>query len=261
MLIDFSICEFPEEHNKLIFDTFFHIQADNTYNTPRKKIAEGKIYFLYTLRGEGQICCNGRNFTATANTFIYMAPREDMSYRCKDDSWEFWWFEFFGPCPCIPNKLYHLAPDPLVFQMLEKALNYTKYGSWDIASSLLFAINQIVVREASLSHKAAQNEQMMASIESYIRENQGGFTVQDLSKVFSMEERTLRNLFYSCTGLSPKQLITKLRMEHAGHLLQSTNHSLEEIAQRLGYSSQYHFGRAFKAFFGVTPARYRKYIH
>lgn len=261
MYFDFSICDSPVRYGDITLDTIFYINSDHTYNTPAKNITQDKTYFLYTLRGEGIVSYNDHTFTASENTFVYMQPKSDFSYRCKDDKWEFWWFEFFGPCPFQPDQLSHLSVDPFMITLMNKSLQYAKCKSWELATSLFDSINLMIQREADRPQRSANDERLISQIENYIRNNLSTVNVQELTDEFQIEPRTLRNLFNRAIGTTPKHFIMKIRLEYASNLLISTAFSLEQIAQQLGFSSQYHFSKAFKEFYGITPMYYRKYIH
>ncbi|MES2732293.1 MAG: chromate resistance protein ChrB domain-containing protein [Bacteroidota bacterium] len=59
-------------------------------------------------------------------------------------------------------------------------------------------------------------------------------------------------------NLSFGEYIRKLRIEKATDLLQSSSHSLSEIAYLTGFSDQSHFTRIFKKNTGQSPAEFRK---
>ncbi|TXK49251.1 helix-turn-helix domain-containing protein [Pontibacter qinzhouensis] len=59
-------------------------------------------------------------------------------------------------------------------------------------------------------------------------------------------------------NMSYGEYIRKLRIEKALHLLQTTDHSLSEIAYLTGFSDQSHFTRIFKKFIGQSPSEYKK---
>jgi YesN/AraC family two-component response regulator len=46
-------------------------------------------------------------------------------------------------------------------------------------------------------------------------------------------------------------------MEAAKHYLTSTNDTMEQIADRIGYRSETHFHQVFKQNTGITPRHYR----
>ncbi|MDJ1481774.1 chromate resistance protein [Cytophagaceae bacterium YF14B1] len=62
-------------------------------------------------------------------------------------------------------------------------------------------------------------------------------------------------------NLSFGEYIRKLRIEKAMDLLQSSSHSLAEIAYLTGFSDQSHFTRIFRKYTGQSPAEYRKRIN
>lgn len=64
-------------------------------------------------------------------------------------------------------------------------------------------------------------------------------------------------LFNQAFGATPHQYLIHLRLEHAQHLLLTSNLKLTEICHRVGLKDLSSFGRRFKRTFGLSPARYR----
>lgn len=88
-----------------------------------------------------------------------------------------------------------------------------------------------------------------------IQENidDSSFNVTELAKVLFLSRtqcfRKLKNL----TGLSPKALLLKYRMEHAMKLITNKTGKIGEIGQLVGYSNASHFSRVFSDYFGLNP--------
>jgi YesN/AraC family two-component response regulator len=61
-------------------------------------------------------------------------------------------------------------------------------------------------------------------------------------------------------NLSFGDYIRKLRIEKAMHLLDTSRHSLAEIAYLTGFSDQSHFNRIFKKITGKNPSEFRKKV-
>ena len=59
-------------------------------------------------------------------------------------------------------------------------------------------------------------------------------------------------------GMSFKDLVTNLRITHAIHLMRTTDFSISQIADQVGYSNQYYFSAAFKNAQGISPSDYRR---
>jgi mannose-6-phosphate isomerase-like protein (cupin superfamily) len=68
---------------------------------------------------------------------------------------------------------------------------------------------------------------------------------------------SLRHRFQKCFGVSPRGLLVRLRMDRAKELLRTSNLSIKEIAQELGYSQQHEFTRAFSRFAGKSPSEWK----
>lgn len=59
-------------------------------------------------------------------------------------------------------------------------------------------------------------------------------------------------------GQSPQQFVRRLRMERAVHLLETTQHPVDEIAARVGYADPAAFRRVFRSEIGETPRSRRR---
>ena len=67
-------------------------------------------------------------------------------------------------------------------------------------------------------------------------------------------------LFKKATGISPHQYVMKARLDRAQELLGASDMSIAAIADRLGFTSQSHFTRAFRQYAGQTPSGWRHTI-
>lgn len=66
------------------------------------------------------------------------------------------------------------------------------------------------------------------------------------------------HLFSDTLGIAPHSYITKLRLDKAGELLVTTEKSINEISEQLGFVSQSYFSAMFKKYMGCPPLKYRK---
>ncbi|THF76707.1 AraC family transcriptional regulator [Cohnella fermenti] len=65
------------------------------------------------------------------------------------------------------------------------------------------------------------------------------------------------HVFKSETGLTPIQYLIRYRMEVAKHYLTTTELTMAEIADKIGYRSETYFQNLFKRTIGVSPGRFR----
>lgn len=81
---------------------------------------------------------------------------------------------------------------------------------------------------------------------------------QILCREMGMSRAALYNKMKAITGAGAKEYITRIRLEKAKHLLETTSLSIAEISDMTGFSSQGYFSTAFKAYTGMTPREYKK---
>lgn len=83
-------------------------------------------------------------------------------------------------------------------------------------------------------------------------------TLADLGQAIGISPSRARHLVKELTNRNFKALLEEERMLRASYLLQSTNHTLELIAETVGFANGYYFNKAFKNYFGESPGRFRR---
>lgn len=93
----------------------------------------------------------------------------------------------------------------------------------------------------------------------YISENYAGeLTLHTVAQRVYMEDTYFSKQFKALTGVGFQEYLTKTRLKAAENLLETTDLTVGQIAQRCGFSAGNYFGDAFKAAKGVSPSRFRK---
>jgi two-component system, cell cycle response regulator len=82
--------------------------------------------------------------------------------------------------------------------------------------------------------------------------------VEHLAKYMNMSRPTLYRKLKGITNLTPNEIINITRLKKAAYYLTEGIFSIQEIAEKVGYTSQTHFGRNFQKQFGITPSEYMK---
>lgn len=83
-------------------------------------------------------------------------------------------------------------------------------------------------------------------------------TIEDLAKQYLINSSTLKQVFKAVYGRPIATYMKEYRIKKAKEILCTTNISIAELAQQLGYRSQSRFSEAFKDITGMLPTEYRK---
>ena len=107
------------------------------------------------------------------------------------------------------------------------------------------------------SHLAARDE-TIAALESFVRSRlEQTHTLDSLAHWCNLSPRTLARRTSKAVGLSPLQLVQRVRLERALHLLRTTHMPLEEVAAAVGLADPATLHRLVKRHTGRSPGALR----
>lgn len=92
-------------------------------------------------------------------------------------------------------------------------------------------------------------------IDRHLSEN---LTLSDVAREFDYSAPYFSKFFLKHTGEHFSHYLLRQRITRAEHLLMSTNHTVEQISQMLGFYNASHFIRNFRKLKGISPSRYRR---
>ncbi|PKR89777.1 AraC family transcriptional regulator [Pleomorphomonas diazotrophica] len=81
--------------------------------------------------------------------------------------------------------------------------------------------------------------------------------VTDLAAALGLSTRYFSRAFHKATGRSPREYIIECRLRRARALIETTDHSLADIALECGFSSHAHMTSQFVMRLGVPPSALR----
>lgn len=82
------------------------------------------------------------------------------------------------------------------------------------------------------------------------------YSVESLSQDLGMSRMNLYRKLQSITGHTPTEFIKTIRLKRAAQLLQGSQLTIVEVADRVGFCSSSYFTKCFKEQFGVLPTQY-----
>lgn len=148
---------------------------------------------------------------------------------------------------------------------LELHLYGTREPGWCLTHKwpLYSDVNQIIglagisvdLQSASETHPAYQR---LAAVDAHIRTHfNRRVSLGELTRIAGISVAQLERYCKRVFHLTPRQMIQKVRLEHA-HRLLHTELPITEVALQCGYTDHSAFTRQFKALTGFTPRQYRQ---
>ncbi|MDG1362159.1 MAG: DNA-binding transcriptional regulator [Akkermansiaceae bacterium] len=135
-------------------------------------------------------------------------------------------------------------------------LNKIIHGEPTPSERILIPPNQIVVRESSDSRSISDPEVRNAI--QFIREHLSEpLTNEDVAKAVGLSRTRLQVRFRDEVGMSLHAFLAKMRLRRAERLIQSTNLTFADIAERCGFRHHEYLGYILKKARGITPRQLR----
>jgi transcriptional regulator GlxA family with amidase domain len=138
------------------------------------------------------------------------------------------------------------------------------YGAAVAASSARYAVMplersggqaQFIVHEPPTPNRG---DSLSETLEWMERNLKLDLDVPRIARHAAMSERTLARRFKEQTGTTPAKWVTRLRINRAQTLLETTPLSVERVAQTVGFGSAIAFRARFRELLGVSPLAYRR---
>ena len=104
---------------------------------------------------------------------------------------------------------------------------------------------------------ALHDSRIWRALAAFHRAPAAPWTVEGLARVAGMSRTAFAVRFQELLGVPPLQCLTGLRMDMATDMLMREDSPVKIIAERIGYSTEAAFNRAFVRRFDVSPGRWR----
>ncbi|MBE5877784.1 MAG: AraC family transcriptional regulator [Lachnospiraceae bacterium] len=124
--------------------------------------------------------------------------------------------------------------------------------------ALLFEIARFNGRPATSNkgkNGGLQLERAIEYVEAHYQEN---FKILDLAMECHMSETHFRRVFQEKMNMTPVEYVNFVRVKKACELIDKTDISMEEVAERVGFVTPSTFNRNFRRIIGTSPYQWKK---
>lgn len=165
-----------------------------------------------------------------------------------------------------PYLLFHTGESStlpeLVLQILREYQRNNRYKNTLLSSLIsIFFVYLLRAHEKDVVIPSIQssvmNETTIFIIE-YMQKNYATLTLSHLAAFFNYSSRQMQRIIAAATGMTFKENIKRLRMEHAKELLSDSKLTVSKIADTVGYYDASCFRKVFRDTYGMTPQEYRR---
>ncbi len=144
----------------------------------------------------------------------------------------------------------------------EMFLKYSGQDSFRTKSEIVDWLYQICVTISAQIDSSTQtyHKQVCDSVIKYIKKNyaDNALCLNDIANDVMISPTYLSALYKKSTAQTISDTITSIRIDVACRLLSTSQLTLREISEKVGYTNQYYFSSCFKKKMGITPSEYRR---
>lgn len=121
------------------------------------------------------------------------------------------------------------------------------------------SIRPLLLRICEATARAGRWRDAVVDAAYCIRSNLASdLSLADIAAYTDMSPNHISTVFHRDTGYTVKQYQMEMRLRRAANLLVKTDLLIDSISKQVGFLDRRYFTQAFKAAFGVAPARYRE---
>lgn len=103
------------------------------------------------------------------------------------------------------------------------------------------------------------NKENRYNLEEFMKSNfTRNLRIEDFAYLKGMSTSSFKRNFEKTFDTTPARWLREERVKKAGYLLEVSDKNINEIAMEVGFESPSHFIQVFKAYYGVTPGKFRE---
>lgn len=233
--------------------------------------------FLFSTRGGAQVLLDGMEYIIKRFQVMHSGKGAHLDIFLTEEEFEYYMIFYKASIP-LPSRQeilslmessrpFHMQysfspnhPISIFHKITLMDQEWRQSGSLERfqVKSLFYQFVYSILQQLQLQGIDMKEPDPVAQAILYIQEHYSeSITLESIATILNYSVPHLSALFKKGTGYSLIGYLIRIRIDKAASLLVETDVTLREIAASVGYKDPYYFGRLFKKYRGVSPARFR----
>ena len=145
-----------------------------------------------------------------------------------------------------------------IFEEMQNKNTYYRECVGGLAYTLLYEIARFNGRGNAQSCGKNNSLQLENAIEYVERNYPNNFKIADLANECHMSETHFRRVFQEKMNMTPVEYVNFVRIKKACELIDKTDISMEDVAEKVGFITPSTFNRNFRRIIGTSPYQWKK---
>ena len=227
-----------------------------------------------TLGGTGRLDFNDHTYTLRpGDAMVLSFPHDHRYWRPTNRHWRFLYACIHGgeamriwrDAAERRGPVWRLSPESRLVEALAETCRRAidrQINDPYVNSALAYQLAMAVLKESAAGEPEPGDTPRSAAIARAVRYAQQWHRqpigVEDLAEAAGMSRYHFSRVFRRSEGRSPGRYLADLRVASAVRLLQTTDDTLEKIANATGFANASHLSRAVRASYDTTPGSIRQ---
>lgn len=240
-----------------------------------KRTGINEHILLYCIDGSGWINTESRRKPVGKGDLVFLEANSPHEYGASEENpWSIYWVHFIGKGVddiykrldiSTQTSIMHVGERTDLILLMGEALKTLSngYSFSDLfhASACLQNFLSYVFQIKTYAHMQNEKNIQLESLIHFLRQNiREVYTLDQLADYMCMSKYHFARKFKERTGYSPIEYFTRMKIQKACELLETSSVEVKEISGHLSFCNPYYFSEVFKKITGYSPRDYRN-IH
>jgi len=265
-----------------ITDIGYYPKAEHHYCVREQGVDQ--YVLIYCVDGSGFYVVDGKRYEVKKNQYFVLPAYKPHEYGADEDKgWTIYWVHFRGIAASVfaegantPQTINvtmnsRISDRINIFEEILTTLHFDERlrggdGTSGIGIEDLRYANSLLVHFLASMRYLGQFRRagvrfsfdIVEQAIHYMRENiENRITMEEVLRYVGYSQSHFSTVFKKKTGMSPLSYFNRLKVEHACHLLKTTDLKVNQICYKVGIEDSLYFSRLFSKVMGMSPTAYK----